>query len=52
MESVFAAIGGMLLLSEKPAPRILLGFALMLAGMLATQWDVIMKRNAKYQGAR
>jgi drug/metabolite transporter (DMT)-like permease len=47
MESVFAAIGGILLLSEKPGPRILLGFFLMLAGMLATQWDVITKRAAK-----
>jgi drug/metabolite transporter (DMT)-like permease len=47
MESVFAAIGGILLLSEKPGPRILLGFLLMLTGMLATQWDVIVKRSAK-----
>ena len=47
MESVFAVIGGILLLSEKPGPRILLGFLLMLAGMLATQWDVIMKRPVK-----
>lgn len=50
MESVFAAIGGILLLSEKPGPRILLGFLLMLAGMLATQWDVIMKRSDKEAG--
>jgi drug/metabolite transporter (DMT)-like permease len=35
-ESVFAALGGMLLLSEKPGPDILFGFALMFAGMLAT----------------
>jgi drug/metabolite transporter (DMT)-like permease len=47
MESVFAAIGGILLLSEKPGPRILLGFLLMLTGMLATQWDVIVKRSAR-----
>lgn len=47
MESVFAAIGGILLLSEKPGPRILLGFLLMLAGMLATQWDVIVKRPVR-----
>ncbi|MDR2795889.1 MAG: DMT family transporter [Spirochaetaceae bacterium] len=51
MESVFAAIGGILLLSEKPGSGILLGFLLMLAGMLATQWDVIMKRTLQKQKA-
>ncbi|MDR0383624.1 MAG: DMT family transporter [Spirochaetaceae bacterium] len=45
MESVFAALGGMLLLSEKQSRGILLGFALMLAGMLATQWDMTAKRR-------
>ncbi|MDR2342950.1 MAG: DMT family transporter [Spirochaetaceae bacterium] len=50
-ESVFAAIGGILLLSEKPGPAILLGFFLMLAGMLATQWDVIMRRPVEKKEA-
>jgi drug/metabolite transporter (DMT)-like permease len=44
-ESIFAAIGGILLLGEKPGPRILFGFVLMFAGMLATQWDVIVKHR-------
>ncbi|MDR1362566.1 MAG: DMT family transporter [Spirochaetaceae bacterium] len=43
-ESIFAAIGGVLLLAERPGPLVLLGFALMLAGMLATQWDINSKR--------
>jgi len=34
-----------LLLSEKVGLWSLLGFILMLAGMLATQWDVIVKGN-------
>jgi len=41
LESVFAAAGGMLLLGESPSGRTIAGFALMLAGMLTTQWDVI-----------
>jgi len=40
-EGCFAAIGGVLLLSEKAGAWTLLGFILMLAGMLATQWEVI-----------
>jgi len=43
-EGCFAAIGGVLLLAEKAGAWTLLGFAFMLAGMLATQWDVIAKR--------
>ncbi|GHV82952.1 transporter [Spirochaetia bacterium] len=41
LESVFAALGGVLLLHEKPGTWTVLGFCLMLSGMLATQWDVI-----------
>jgi drug/metabolite transporter (DMT)-like permease len=41
LEGVFAVIGGILLLSEPLGAWTLLGFALMLCGMLATQWDVI-----------
>jgi drug/metabolite transporter (DMT)-like permease len=41
LEGCFAALGGFLLLSEKPGAWTLLGFVLMLAGMLITQWEVI-----------
>jgi drug/metabolite transporter (DMT)-like permease len=41
LEGVFAVIGGVLFLSEPLGPRGILGFALILSGMLATQWDVI-----------
>ncbi|MDR0583243.1 MAG: DMT family transporter [Treponema sp.] len=41
LEGCFAALGGALLLSEKIGPWTLLGFILMLAGMLITQWEVI-----------
>jgi len=44
-EGCFAALGGVMLLSEKISLWSLLGFVLMLAGMLATQWDVIVKAN-------
>jgi len=40
-EGCFAVIGGVLLLSEKAGAWTLLGFVFMLAGMLATQWEVI-----------
>lgn len=40
-EGCFAALGGILLLSEKAGAWTLLGFVFMLAGMLATQWEVI-----------
>jgi drug/metabolite transporter (DMT)-like permease len=40
-EGCFAALGGALLLSEKTGSWTLLGFILMLAGMLITQWEVI-----------
>jgi len=42
-EGCFAALGGALLLSEKVGSWTLLGFILMLTGMLATQWEVIAK---------
>ena len=38
-EGCFAALGGALLLSEKVGVWTLIGFVLMFAGMLATQWD-------------
>ncbi|MDR1318607.1 MAG: DMT family transporter [Treponema sp.] len=40
-EGSFAALGGALLLSEKVGPWTLLGFVLMLGGMLITQSEVI-----------
>ena len=40
-EGCFAALGGALLLSETVGRWTLLGFFLMLAGMLVTQWEVI-----------
>jgi drug/metabolite transporter (DMT)-like permease len=44
-EGCFAAFGGALLLSEKIGHWTLLGFILMLVGMLVTQWEVIAKRS-------
>ncbi|GHT61653.1 transporter [Spirochaetia bacterium] len=43
LEGCFAAIGGVIILSEPLGPWTLLGFILMFSGMLATQWDVIRK---------
>ncbi|MFP3040692.1 DMT family transporter [Treponema primitia] len=43
LEGVFAAIGGVLILSEPLGRWTLLGFILMFCGMLATQWDVIFR---------
>ena len=44
LESVFATIGGVLLLSEKPSLITLIGFGLMLTGMIASQADVFGKK--------
>ena len=41
LEGCFAALGGVLLLGENVGRWTLLGFVLMLAGMLVTQWEVI-----------
>jgi drug/metabolite transporter (DMT)-like permease len=41
LEGTFAAIGGVMILSEPLGSWTLLGFVLMLSGMLATQWDLI-----------
>lgn len=41
LEGAFATLGGVLLLTEQLTPRTVAGSALMLVGMLATQWDVI-----------
>jgi drug/metabolite transporter (DMT)-like permease len=47
LEGCFAALGGVLLLSEKVGAWTLLGFVLMLAGMLVTQWEVIAKSGSR-----
>jgi drug/metabolite transporter (DMT)-like permease len=41
LEGCFAALGGVLLLAEPVGRWTLLGFVLMLCGMLITQWEVI-----------
>ena len=43
LEGVFAALGGALILSEPLGYWTLLGFALMLCGMIATQLDVLFR---------
>jgi len=44
LEGGFAALGGILLLHEPMGMRIIIGFALALMGMLASQWEVIRGR--------
>ncbi|MDR1900456.1 MAG: DMT family transporter [Treponema sp.] len=41
LEGLFAALGGIILLGEKPGAFTILGFVLMLCGMIITQWEVI-----------
>lgn len=45
LEGVFAALGGVIILAEPLGPWTLLGFAAMLCGMVATQWEVIRSGN-------
>ncbi|MCL2129449.1 MAG: DMT family transporter [Treponema sp.] len=47
LEGCFAALGGVLLLNEALGKRTILGFALMLAGMLISQWELIKEQNKK-----
>lgn len=47
LESVFALMGGMIFLAEGMSVRGYIGCALMLAGMLASQWDVIFRNPKK-----
>jgi drug/metabolite transporter (DMT)-like permease len=47
LEGVFATIGGILILAEPTGIRNITGSLLMLAGMIATQWDVIFRRTSK-----
>jgi drug/metabolite transporter (DMT)-like permease len=44
-ESVFAAIGGIIFMSEPINAAKLAGFTLMLAGMIATQSDVFARKG-------
>jgi drug/metabolite transporter (DMT)-like permease len=44
LEGAFAALGGVIILHEELGPWTLLGFGLMLAGMLISQWDLIRPR--------
>ena len=41
LEGGFAALGGILILHEPVGSRIIIGFALALTGMLASQWELI-----------
>ncbi|MBN2655640.1 MAG: DMT family transporter [Spirochaetales bacterium] len=47
LESVFAVIGGIIFLAEGMSLRGYIGCGLMLAGMLASQWDVIFRKPVK-----
>jgi drug/metabolite transporter (DMT)-like permease len=47
LESVFAVIGGIIFLAEGMTTRGYMRCALMLAGMLASQWDVIFRKKIK-----
>jgi len=46
LEGAFATIGGILLLAEPVELRSIVGSLLMLTGMIATQWDVIVRGKA------
>jgi drug/metabolite transporter (DMT)-like permease len=52
LEGCFAALGGFLLLGEQVGRWTLLGFVLMLAGMLVTQWEVIAGGFSRKRQAR
>jgi drug/metabolite transporter (DMT)-like permease len=41
LEGLFAALGGIILLGEKPGAFTILGFILMLCGMIITQWELV-----------
>lgn len=46
LEGAFATIGGILLLAEPVELRSIVGSLLMLTGMIATQWDVIVREKS------
>jgi drug/metabolite transporter (DMT)-like permease len=41
LEGGFAALGGILILNEPVGSRIIIGFTMALAGMLASQWELV-----------
>jgi drug/metabolite transporter (DMT)-like permease len=45
LEGCFAVLGGAIFLHEQMGIRILIGFALMLMGMLISQWELIVRRR-------
>ena len=45
LEGSFAALGGVLLLNEPAGLRTIIGFALMLGGMLVSQWELFRSRR-------
>jgi drug/metabolite transporter (DMT)-like permease len=45
LEGCFAALGGAIILREPIGPRTVVGFALMLSGMLISQWELIARRR-------
>jgi drug/metabolite transporter (DMT)-like permease len=47
LEGCFAALGGVIILHEPLGPSTVLGFALMLAGMLVSQWETILKKEPR-----
>ncbi|MDR1930230.1 MAG: DMT family transporter [Treponema sp.] len=53
LEGAFAAFGGIWLRGERLTPFSLAGFALMLCGMIITQWEMIWgKKNVSVSGSR
>jgi drug/metabolite transporter (DMT)-like permease len=45
LEGCFAAFGGVIILHEPLGAWTILGFALMLTGMLVSQWEIILKKE-------
>jgi len=52
LEGCFAALGGVLILQEKVGAWTMLGFTLMLSGMLASQWEVISGRRKEWRAKK
>jgi len=47
LEGSFAALGGILILHEPVGTRTIIGFVLMLTGMLVSQWELLAVKNKK-----
>jgi drug/metabolite transporter (DMT)-like permease len=52
LEGCFAALGGVIILHEPLGTSTILGFALMFAGMLVSQWEVIFRREGTMKEQR